>query len=98
MSMDGGGIRSLKGRQVWDSRGRPTIEVEIVLESGATGRAIAPSGASTGKREALDLRDGGARLGGFGVNTALASVNQIIAPRLAGMDATSVRKIASLWL
>jgi enolase len=87
--MNGGRIRSLKGRQVWDSRGRPTIEVEVVLESGATGRAIAPSGASTGKREALDLRDGGARLGGFGVNTALASVNQIIASRLAGMDASN---------
>ena len=85
--MHGAGIRTLKGRQVWDSRGRPTVEVEVVLASGATGRAIAPSGASTGRREALDLRDGGARLGGYGVNRALAGVNGEIAARLTGMDA-----------
>ena len=53
-----------EARQVWDSRGHPTIEVEVTLASGATGRAIAPSGASTGRREALDRRDGGTRLGG----------------------------------
>ncbi len=85
--MDGAIIRSVKGRQVWDSRGRPTVEVDVALSSGATGRAVAPSGASTGKREALDLRDGGARLGGYGVNAALAAVNTTIAPRLVGMDA-----------
>ena len=86
--MDGARIRSLKGRQVWDSRGRPTVEVDVVLASGATGRAIAPSGASTGRREALDLRDGGSRLGGYGVNEALAAVNTTIASRLVGMDAS----------
>ena len=85
--MDGAGIRAVKGRQVWDSRGRPTIEVEVTLASGAIGRAIAPSGASTGKREALDLRDGGTRLRGFGVNAPLAAVNTVIAPQLVGMDA-----------
>ncbi len=80
-------IAAVRGRQVWDSRGRPTVEVEVRLQSGATGRAIAPSGASTGSREALDLRDGGQRLGGFGVNRALAAVNGEIAGRLVGMEA-----------
>ena len=80
-------IAGLKGRQVWDSRGRPTVEVEVTLADGSTGRAIAPSGASTGSREALDKRDGGDRLGGYGVNAALAAVNKLVAPRLAGMDA-----------
>ncbi|MBN9316665.1 MAG: phosphopyruvate hydratase [Devosia sp.] len=80
-------IQSILGRQVWDSRGRPTVEVEVTLASGATGRAIAPSGASTGSREALDRRDGGKRLGGYGVNGALAAVNGEIASRIKGMDA-----------
>ena len=80
-------IAAVRGRQVWDSRGRPTVEVEVRLQSGATGRAIAPSGASTGSREALDLRDGGQRLGGFGVNRALAAVNGEIAAHLLGMEA-----------
>ncbi len=80
-------IRTILGRQVWDSRGRPTVEVEVTLESGATGRAIAPSGASTGSREALDRRDGGKRLGGYGVNAALAAVNGEIRARLSGLDA-----------
>ena len=61
-------IAAIAARQVWDSRGRPTVEAEVTLAGGARGRAIAPSGASTGRREALDLRDGGPRLGGFGVN------------------------------
>lgn len=80
-------IKSVQGRQVWDSRGRPTIEVEVVLDDGATGRAIAPSGASTGRREALDKRDGGKRLGGYGVKDAIAAVNDIVAPGLAGLEA-----------
>jgi enolase len=80
-------IRTILGRQVWDSRGRPTVEVEVTLESGATGRAIAPSGASTGSREALDRRDGSKRLGGYGVNAALAAVNGEIRSRLSGLDA-----------
>lgn len=81
-------IAAIRGRQVWDSRGRPTVEVEVTLADGSTGRCIAPSGASTGRREALDLRDGGNRLGGFGVNGALAAVNGPIATLLRGMDAT----------
>lgn len=86
-------IQSILGRQVWDSRGRPTVEVEVTLASGATGRAIAPSGASTGSREALDRRDGGKRLGGYGVNGALAAVNGEIADRLNGMEAFAQSRI-----
>jgi enolase len=82
-----GEIARLHGRQVWDSRGRPTVEVEVTLSSGASGRAIAPSGASTGRREALDRRDGGSRLGGFGVEGALRAVNEEIAPCLQGLPA-----------
>ncbi|MBK8084500.1 MAG: phosphopyruvate hydratase [Devosia sp.] len=86
-------IGRVVGRQVWDSRGRPTIEVEITLVSGARGRAIAPSGASTGSREALDKRDGGKRLGGYGVNLALAAVNGEIAAALAGRNANDQAEI-----
>jgi enolase len=81
-------IVGVKARQVWDSRGRPTVEAEITLAGGARGRAIAPSGASTGRREALDLRDGGPRLGGFGVNRALHAIDAVIGPALRGTDAS----------
>lgn len=91
-------ITSVLGRQVWDSRGRPTVEVEVRLASGARGRAIAPSGASTGSREALDMRDGGARLGGYGVDRALAAVAEIIAPALAGLDATDQAAVDAAML
>ena len=80
-------IASVTGRQIWDSRGRPTVEAEVVLESGAVGRAIAPAGASRGAHEAIDLRDGGAAFGGFGVNGAVAAIGAEIAPALMGMDA-----------
>lgn len=86
-------ISRVVGRQVWDSRGRPTVEVEVRLASGARGRAIAPSGASTGSREALDKRDGGQRLGGYGVNAALAAVNGEIAGTLAGREAADQQGI-----
>lgn len=77
-----------------DSRGNPTVEVEVVLECGATGRASVPSGASTGEHEALELRDGDkARYGGKGVLKAVANVNDIIAPALAGMSALEQRAI-----
>ena len=65
--MTGTTIAGVHGRRVWDSRGRPTVEAEILLEGGAVGRAIAPAGASTGSGEALDLRDGGAAFGGYDV-------------------------------
>ncbi|GGC50746.1 enolase [Siccirubricoccus deserti] len=80
-------IASMRGRRVWDSRGRPTVEAEMVLAGGAMGRAIAPAGASTGSGEALDLRDGGAAFGGYDVTRAVAAVNEVLAPALRGMDA-----------
>ena len=81
-------IRSLLGREVLDSRGNPTVEVEITLESGARGRAAVPSGASTGTREALELRDGDkSRYGGKGVQKAVGHVNGEIAAALAGREA-----------
>lgn len=80
-------IVHVHGRRVWDSRGRPTVEVEVTLACGATGRAIAPAGASTGSGEALDLRDGGASFGGLDVKSAVASVNGDIADLLTGRDA-----------
>ena len=80
-------IASVTGRQLWDSRGRPTVEAEVILESGAVGRAIAPAGASRGAHEAIDLRDGGAAFGGYGVNGAVAGIGAEIAPALIGMDA-----------
>lgn len=80
-------IQSVRGRRVWDSRGRPTVEAEIRLAGGARGLAIAPAGASTGSGEALDRRDGGAAFGGYDVTGAVASVNEEIAPAITGMDA-----------
>jgi len=80
-------IASVTGRQLWDSRGRPTVEAEVVLESGAVGRAIAPAGASRGAHEAIDLRDGDDAFGGFGVNRAVAGIGSEIASAIAGMDA-----------
>lgn len=80
-------IARVHGRRVWDSRGRPTVEVEVTLACGATGRAIAPAGASTGSGEALDLRDGGVSFGGLDVKGAVASVNGDIADLLTGRDA-----------
>jgi len=81
-------IASTTCRRVWDSRGHPTVEVDITLESGATGRGIAPAGASRGTREAVDLRDGGTAFQGKDVQGALDAVRGRIAPALLGMDAT----------
>jgi enolase len=78
-------IERIVGRRVWDSRGRPTVEAEIFLDTGASGRAIAPAGASTGTHEAVDLRDHGPEFGGFGVERAVANVNREIAAALRGM-------------
>lgn len=79
-------IRSVSARRVWDSRGLPTVEAEVTTESGARGRGIAPSGASTGRREAIELRDGTATLGGKDVVRAVDIVNTRIASALAGRD------------
>src|SRR3984957_20026003 len=81
-------IRQVLGSRIWDSRGRPTVEVEVTLACGAKGRGIAPAGASRGKNEAVDLRDGGSILGGFGVDRAVANVNGPIAKAILGIDAT----------
>ncbi|PYN04425.1 MAG: phosphopyruvate hydratase [Candidatus Rokuibacteriota bacterium] len=82
-------ITGVYGREILDSRGNPTVEVEVQLESGAWGRAAVPSGASTGKREAMELRDGDAqRYGGKGVQQAVRHVEETIAPEIDGMEAS----------
>jgi len=81
-------ITELRGRRVWDSRGRPTVEAEILVKGGAWGRAIAPAGASTGAGEAKDLRDGGAAFRGLDVQRAVGHVNGEIRAALLGMDVT----------
>jgi enolase len=81
-------IAFVHGRRVWDSRGRPTVEVDVLLECGAVGRAIAPAGASTGSFEALELRDGGPAFGGYDVTQAVRNVNEPIAHAVTGLDAT----------
>ena len=81
-------IEKITGREILDSRGNPTVEVDVVLESGVTGRASVPSGASTGEHEALELRDGDKnRYGGKGVVKAVNNINNVIAPALEGMSA-----------
>lgn len=87
-------IRSIRGREILDSRGNPTIEAEVLLESGITGVASVPSGASTGEHEAIELRDGDPkRYGGKGVLKAVANINEKIAPALIGMSALDQRAI-----
>lgn len=86
-------ISRVRGRRVWDSRGRPTVEVEVALANGGFGRAIAPAGASTGTGEAHDLRDGGPRFGGYGVDRAVAGVNELIAGALTGHDALDQQSV-----
>ncbi len=86
-------IVSVIGREILDSRGNPTVEVDVLLSSGARGRAAVPSGASTGEHEAVELRDGGDRFGGKGVTTAVGYVNGEIAETLEGVDAFEQRFI-----
>ena len=87
-------IAEIRGREILDSRGNPTIEVDVLLERGVIGRAAVPSGASTGEHEAIELRDGEAkRYKGKGVLKAVENVNQIIAPELIGMDAQQQKAI-----
>ena len=93
-------IRCLKAREILDSRGNPTVEVDVFLKDGFMGRAAVPSGASTGKREALELRDtdNASRYMGKGVQTAVKYVNEIIAHKLEGMDATRQVEIDNLLI
>jgi enolase len=86
-------IQSLQARRIWDSRGRPTVEVDVHLEGGAMGRGIAPAGASTGSHEAIELRDGDANFGGYDVQKALANVMREIAPAIIGRDALDQRGV-----
>jgi enolase 1/2/3 len=89
-------IEQLIGREILDSRGNPTVEVEVLLESGATGRAAVPSGASTGTHEAVELRDGGDRFLGKGVALAIANVNDDIASAVIGLEALDQRGLDSI--
>ena len=86
-------ISHVHARQVWDSRGRPTVEAEVILASGILGRAIAPAGASRGAHEAVELRDGGAAFGGQGVAKAVALIQSEISPSLRGLDAADQAKV-----
>ena len=86
-------IKSVIAREILDSRGNPTVEVEVLLDNGVRGVAAVPSGASTGAHEAVELRDGGARYGGKGVLTAIAGIHKELAPAIISMDPTSQRAI-----
>jgi enolase len=86
-------IDSIIARQIFDSRGFPTVESDVLLSDGSMGRAAVPSGASTGSGEALELRDGGDAYNGKGVTKAVANINDMIAPALKGMDASDQRAI-----
>jgi enolase len=91
-------ISSLRAYRIWDSRGRPTIEVEVRLQNGGFGRGITPAGASRGTHEAVELRDGGEREGGFGVRQAIIQVESVIAPALIGQDASDQAAIDRLMI
>src|SRR5687768_16731711 len=86
-------IEHIVGREVLDSRGNPTVEVEVFLASGAKGRAIVPSGASTGQFEAVELRDGGDRFGGKGVLDAVGHVNGELLDCVLGLEALDQRLV-----
>src|SRR5438093_10346242 len=90
-------IEEVSAREILDSRGNPTVEVEVLLADGSTGVAAVPSGASTGTYEAVELRDGDdGRFAGRGVLTACANVEDFVAPELQGMDALAQREIDRL--
>ena len=86
-------IKNVIGREILDSRGNPTVEVDVTLENGVMGRAAVPSGASTGEREALELRDGDARYMGKGVLKAVANVNGPLRDAIIGMDAENQKTL-----
>jgi len=91
-------IVNIVGREILDSRGNPTVEVTVTLDSGSSGRAAVPSGASTGEHEAVELRDGGERYGGKGVQAAVGFVNSEIAAALTGRDALDQRLIDQVMI
>ncbi|MEQ9814570.1 MAG: enolase C-terminal domain-like protein [Azospirillaceae bacterium] len=89
-------VRQVRGRRVWDSRARPTVEAEIILDDDTVARAIAPAGASTGRHEATDRRDGGTRYGGYDVRQAVVSLNAEVAEALIGQEIGDQQAIDSL--
>ena len=91
-------IKAIKSREILDSRGNPTVEVEVTLSDGSIGIAAVPSGASTGAHEAVELRDGGDRYGGKGVLKAIAGINNEITPKLIGLDAADQKVIDKLMI
>ncbi|AIO36668.1 phosphopyruvate hydratase [Burkholderia pseudomultivorans] len=91
-------ITNITARRVWDSRGRPTVEVDVRLAGGAWGRGIAPAGASRGSNEAIDLRDGGSEQGGFGVQGALRGIREVIEPALTGMNALDQEAVDAMLI
>src|SRR5689334_2757998 len=91
-------ITNIAARQILDSRGNPTVEVDVLLEDGSLGRAIVPSGASTGAHEAVELRDGGQRYGGKGVTKAVAAVNGEIFDALCGLEASEQTRIDGMMI
>lgn len=91
-------ITRVHPRRIWDSRGRPTVEVEVLLADGSSGRGIAPAGASTGSHEAVELRDGGEAYGGYGVSRAIAGIEAELAPALLGHDAREQRRLDDLLI
>lgn len=91
-------IQTVKAREIFDSRGNPTVEVDITLSDGSWGRAAVPSGASTGEREAVELRDGGERLQGKGVLKAVENVNTIISDKIAGLSPFNQSKIDHIMI
>ncbi|MEK7698449.1 MAG: hypothetical protein AAB310_02620, partial [Nitrospirota bacterium] len=93
-----GKIVDIFAREILDSRGNPTVEVDVILDSGAYGRAAVPSGASTGQKEALELRDGEKRYHGKGVRKAVRNVIDKIAPRLRGIDASGQANIDGIMI
>jgi enolase len=92
-------IKSIKAREILDSRGNPTVEVDVILDNGISGRAAVPSGASTGSKEAVELRDGDKkRYLGKGVLKAVDNVNNIIAPEIIGKDPSGQKEIDNLMI
>ena len=86
-------IKNVIGREILDSRGNPTVEVDVILENGVVGRAAVPSGASTGEREALEMRDGDSRYNGKGVLKAVNNVNTVLRDAVIGMDAADQKAL-----
>ena len=91
-------ITHIQAREILDSRGNPTVEVDVHLNDGSFGRAAVPSGASTGEHEAVELRDGGKRYLGKGTQQAVNNVNDVIGPAMSGNDALDQRHIDHLMI